>query len=236
MNRGAWWATVHRVPKSWTQLKHPSMHTGTRVWLKPHQSLAARWIVAGLAPNFSLRPCLIVRVSQRAAEAPVAGPQEAWQFHLPVGAEVTFREAPLFAPLPWCPAQLCSFASYRLEDLNLTGLNFPPAGNCGLQVKMRLTYIINTYKFSSTLKSDYLLKCCLAASSAPQSLHPYTLLCVHKHTLPLNTSVCMHTTSLQSCLTLCNPMHYSSPGSFILIFPASIAILFVLELSHKLHV
>ena len=32
-DRGAWWATVHRVAKSWTQLKQLSMHTciyGTR--------------------------------------------------------------------------------------------------------------------------------------------------------------------------------------------------------------
>ena len=28
MDRGAWWATVHRVAKSWTQLKWLSMHTG----------------------------------------------------------------------------------------------------------------------------------------------------------------------------------------------------------------
>ena len=26
MNRGAWWATVHGVTKSWTQLKRLSMH------------------------------------------------------------------------------------------------------------------------------------------------------------------------------------------------------------------
>jgi len=26
MDRGAWWATVHRVAKSWTQLKQLSMH------------------------------------------------------------------------------------------------------------------------------------------------------------------------------------------------------------------
>ena len=29
MNRGAWWATVHRVTKSWTRLKQLSMHTIT---------------------------------------------------------------------------------------------------------------------------------------------------------------------------------------------------------------
>ena len=29
MNRGAWWATVHRVTKSWTWLKQLSMHTIT---------------------------------------------------------------------------------------------------------------------------------------------------------------------------------------------------------------
>ena len=27
MDRGAWWATVHRVPRSWTQLKQLSTHT-----------------------------------------------------------------------------------------------------------------------------------------------------------------------------------------------------------------
>ena len=27
MDRGAWWGTVHRVAKSWTWLKHLSMHT-----------------------------------------------------------------------------------------------------------------------------------------------------------------------------------------------------------------
>ena len=31
MNRGAWWATVHRVTKSWTRLKQLSMHTITIV-------------------------------------------------------------------------------------------------------------------------------------------------------------------------------------------------------------
>ena len=28
MDRGAWWATVHRVAKSWTQLKQLSPHVG----------------------------------------------------------------------------------------------------------------------------------------------------------------------------------------------------------------
>ena len=27
VDRGAWWATVHRAIKSWTQLKQPSTHT-----------------------------------------------------------------------------------------------------------------------------------------------------------------------------------------------------------------
>ena len=29
MDRGAWWATVHRVAKSWTQLKRVSTHAET---------------------------------------------------------------------------------------------------------------------------------------------------------------------------------------------------------------
>ena len=31
MDRGAWWATVHRVAKSRTQLKRPSMQTCDRI-------------------------------------------------------------------------------------------------------------------------------------------------------------------------------------------------------------
>ena len=31
MDRGAWWATVQGVRKSWTQLKRPSTHTCSRV-------------------------------------------------------------------------------------------------------------------------------------------------------------------------------------------------------------
>ena len=29
MDRGAWWATVHRVAKSWTQLEQPSIQACT---------------------------------------------------------------------------------------------------------------------------------------------------------------------------------------------------------------
>ena len=29
MDKGAWWAIVHKVIKSWTRLKQPSMHTCT---------------------------------------------------------------------------------------------------------------------------------------------------------------------------------------------------------------
>ena len=33
LDRGAWWATVHKVTKSWTRLKRLSMHTGTFVYI-----------------------------------------------------------------------------------------------------------------------------------------------------------------------------------------------------------
>ena len=33
MDRGAWWATVHRVAKSWTRLKLLSMHVGEQAGL-----------------------------------------------------------------------------------------------------------------------------------------------------------------------------------------------------------
>ena len=36
MDRGAWWATVHRVTKSWTRLKRLSMHTPYR-WLQDQE-------------------------------------------------------------------------------------------------------------------------------------------------------------------------------------------------------
>ena len=34
MDRGAWWATVHRVAKSWTGLKRLCMHTCTHRKIK----------------------------------------------------------------------------------------------------------------------------------------------------------------------------------------------------------
>ena len=33
MDRGTWWATVHRVAQSWTQLKRRSSHTGANAIL-----------------------------------------------------------------------------------------------------------------------------------------------------------------------------------------------------------
>ena len=33
LDRGAWWATVHKVTKSWTRLKRLSTHTGTFVYI-----------------------------------------------------------------------------------------------------------------------------------------------------------------------------------------------------------
>ena len=44
MDRGAWWATVHRFRKSWTQLKGLSTHTHTR------PTLVTPWTVARQAP------------------------------------------------------------------------------------------------------------------------------------------------------------------------------------------
>ena len=32
MDRGAWWAAVHRVTKNWTQLKRLSMHANIHVF------------------------------------------------------------------------------------------------------------------------------------------------------------------------------------------------------------
>ena len=42
MYRGAWWATVHRVVKSLTQLKWLSMHVHDLEW--PHQSGPPEWV------------------------------------------------------------------------------------------------------------------------------------------------------------------------------------------------
>ena len=39
MDRGAWQATVHRVTKSWTQLKQLSMYVGTQTIFKSLSSL-----------------------------------------------------------------------------------------------------------------------------------------------------------------------------------------------------
>ena len=34
MDKGAWWATVHGVAKSWIQLKQLSTHASTKTWDK----------------------------------------------------------------------------------------------------------------------------------------------------------------------------------------------------------
>ena len=38
MGRGAWWATVHRVTKSWTRLRRPRNHILSCVWKKTQNS------------------------------------------------------------------------------------------------------------------------------------------------------------------------------------------------------
>ena len=45
MDRGAWWATVHRVSKSWKQLKQFSTHTWKICCMKYHI------YIASLTPN-----------------------------------------------------------------------------------------------------------------------------------------------------------------------------------------
>ena len=46
MTRGAWWATVHRVAKSQTQLKWPSMHMS--VWWEAQWGLNFVWFCSPL--------------------------------------------------------------------------------------------------------------------------------------------------------------------------------------------
>ena len=41
MDRGAWWATVHGVAKSWTRLKRLSMHACTRACFLVHSQLSS---------------------------------------------------------------------------------------------------------------------------------------------------------------------------------------------------
>ena len=45
MNRGAWWATVYGVAKSWTQLKQLGMHISymSSVWLEKKWIILKRW-------------------------------------------------------------------------------------------------------------------------------------------------------------------------------------------------
>ena len=51
MDRGAWWATIHRVAKSWTRLKRLGMHTQWFLSLKPNN------IVCGLVTQLCLTLC-----------------------------------------------------------------------------------------------------------------------------------------------------------------------------------
>ena len=56
MDRGAWWAMVHRIAKSWTQLKqfsthtHPYPHSHMCVYISPHPTTA-------LTPQSFPEPC-----------------------------------------------------------------------------------------------------------------------------------------------------------------------------------
>ena len=45
MDRGAWWATVHRVTKSWTGLKQLSTHAPTRLDYKLQKSRGKVYVV-----------------------------------------------------------------------------------------------------------------------------------------------------------------------------------------------
>ena len=60
MDRRAWRATVHRVSKSWTQLKWLSMHVHTLLCIHPlFSSLIHLSIFAGLTCSSSIIPCII---------------------------------------------------------------------------------------------------------------------------------------------------------------------------------
>ena len=55
MDRGAWWATVHRVTKSWTQLKQLSTHLQTQVMFPQNVEL--------ISMSFYCYPDLVFRIS-----------------------------------------------------------------------------------------------------------------------------------------------------------------------------
>ena len=60
MDRRAWRATVHRVSKSWTQLKWLSMHVHTLLCIHPlFSSLIHLSIFAGLTCSSPIIPCII---------------------------------------------------------------------------------------------------------------------------------------------------------------------------------
>ena len=60
MDRGAWRAAVHRVAKSWTQLKWLSMHVHTLLYIHPlFSSLIHLSIFAGWTCPSPLIPCII---------------------------------------------------------------------------------------------------------------------------------------------------------------------------------
>ena len=52
MDRGAWWATVHRVAKSWSQLKQLSTHT----------LLACTQVHAGLENRIQVFVCFLLKM------------------------------------------------------------------------------------------------------------------------------------------------------------------------------
>ena len=53
MDRRAWWASVHRVAKSQTQLKQLSIHVGTRISELSMQWVSAAIVIVEFLINFS---------------------------------------------------------------------------------------------------------------------------------------------------------------------------------------
>ena len=74
MDRGAWWATVHRVAKSQTQLKRHSMHA-----VVPHKA-AARFIGSAIWEVSILR--IMLCITLRLYFSPVYNPSVVLYFHL----------------------------------------------------------------------------------------------------------------------------------------------------------
>ena len=120
VDRGAWWATVHRVAKSWTWLKQLSMHTRM---LSININSLSKWLE--FSEDIS-NTCKVSRKDQgRMGENVGRGPLQIYQNHADIGTPIWFW---YFVTYPHC-SHVCGhsflfFALTFILSCNIVDLQY----------------------------------------------------------------------------------------------------------------